>query len=83
MTRELRDIIPNPSTRAFIRAVYQQWGVEWAAVLTGALAAGDITDCGDTPPGDGAAQVPASSGAPGGRDAVWGEAGGRKSLHLF
>jgi alkylhydroperoxidase family enzyme len=68
VTRALSDIIPNPSTRAFLGRVYRQWGVEWAAALTGALAAGDLIDCGDASAGEQPAALPASSGAPSGRE---------------
>lgn len=46
MTRALSEIIPNPDTRAFIGRVFRAWGVEWAAVLTEAIAEGVLIDMG-------------------------------------
>lgn len=71
VTRALSDLIPDPDTRAFIGRVYRAWGVDWAAVLTEAIAEGVLIDCGDETP-DGRAQVPDPSGQGG---------SGQASLH--
>ena len=46
VSRDLSQYIPSPDTRAFIGRVFRAWGVEWAAVLTEAIAEGVLIDMG-------------------------------------
>jgi hypothetical protein len=46
VSRDLSHYIPDPDTRAFIGRVFRAWGVEWAAVLTEAIAEGVLIDMG-------------------------------------
>lgn len=47
---KLEDLIPDPSTREFLRAVKREWGREWAVTLTRGLHQGWLIDMGPVEP---------------------------------
>lgn len=43
---KLEELIPDPSTRAFLRAVRKEWGHDWAVTLAREISNGVLVDMG-------------------------------------